>query len=116
MYSLLVIQQVEDRADGTFEISKGRFLEYTIEAIAAQLQPLSVEAIDCIKSWPCVLMQEGRGDERAYVGRITAVYDAGADIKLTISSYSSEPPILNDTLWRIRTDLDIEQFEFNRNH
>jgi predicted nucleotide-binding protein len=116
MYSLLVIQQVEDRADGAFEISKGRFLEYTSEAIAAQLQPLSVEAIDCIKSWPCVLMQEGRGEERAYVGRITAVHDAGADIKLTIASYSNEPPILNDALWRIRTDLDIEQFEFNRNH
>lgn len=116
VYSLLISPQIEDHAEGTFEISKGRFLEYTSEAISAQLQPLSIEAIDCIKSWPCVLMQEGRGEERAYVGRITAVLDVGADIKLTIASCPSESPILNDALWRIRTELDIEQFEFSRNH
>ncbi|MCX5723331.1 MAG: nucleotide-binding protein [Nitrospirae bacterium] len=116
MYSLLVSQQVEDRADGTFEVSKDRFLEFTSEATAAQLRPLSVESIDCIKSWPCVYMQEGRGEERAYVGRITAVHDAGGDIKLTIVSLPMEPPILNDDLWRIRTELDVEQFEFSRNH
>lgn len=116
MYSLLVSHQIEDHAEGTFEIPRGRFLEYTSEAVSAQLQPLSIEAIDCIKSWPCVLMQEGRGEERAYVGRITAIHDAGADIKLTIASCPSELPILNDALWRIRAELDIEQFEFNRNH
>lgn len=116
MYSLLISNQIEDHAEGSFEIPKDRFLEYTSEAISAQLQPLSIEAIDCIKSWPCVLMQEGRGEERAYVGRITAVHDVGADIKLTIASCPSESPILNDALWRIRTDLDIEQFEFSRHH
>jgi predicted nucleotide-binding protein len=116
MYSLLVSNHVEDRAEGIFEISTDRFLEYTSDAISAQLRPLSIEAIDCIKSWPCVLMQEGRGEERAYVGRITAIQAPGADIKLTIASCPSEFPILNDALWRIRTDLDIEQFEFSRHH
>lgn len=116
MYSLLVSQQVEDRADGTFEVSKDRFLEYTSEATAAQLRPLSVESIDCIKSWPCVYMQEGRGEERAYVGQITAIHDAGADIKITVVPFPVERPILNDDLWKLRTELDIEQFEFSRNH
>lgn len=116
MYSLLVSNHVEDRAEGIFEISKDRFLEYTSDAISAQLRPLSIEATDCIKSWPCVLMQEGRGEEQAYVGRITAIQVAEADIKLKVAPCPSESPILNDALWRIRTDLDIEQFEFSRNH
>ena len=116
MYSLLVSPLVEDHDLRTLEIPKGRFLEYTSDAIASQLQSLSVEAIDCIKSWPCVLMQEGRGEERARVAQITAVHDGGADIKLGISSGASLPPILNDTLWRLRTDLDIAQSEFGRNH
>lgn len=116
MYSLLVSHQFEDRAEGAFEFSKGRFLEYTSDSVAEQLRPLSIEAVDCIKSWPCVLMQEGRGDERVQIGRIADVRDAGMDIRLAIEICPSEAPILNDHLWRIRTDLDIEQFEFSRNH
>lgn len=116
MYSLLVSHQVEERTEGTFEFSRKRFLEYTPDSIAAQLEPLSIEGIDCIKSWPCLLMQEGRGQEEAYVGQIIGVEDAGADLKVTVARLQRESPIQNDGLWRIRANLDIEQFEFNRNH
>jgi len=116
MYSLLVSHQVEARGKERFDISRTRFLEYTSDSISAQLLALSVEARDCIKSWPCILMQEGRGQEEAYVAQITAIEVPGADIKLTIQSLPSESAILNDALWKIRDDLDIEQFEFNRNH
>lgn len=116
MYNLLVSHQFADRTEGTFEFSRSRFLEHTTPSIAVQLGALSVEGIDCIKSWPCILMQEGRGQEEAYVGHITAVEDAGADLKVKVARLQSESPILNDSLWKIRPDLDIEQFEFNRNH
>jgi predicted nucleotide-binding protein len=116
VYSLLVSHQVEDQAEGAFEISKSRFLEYTSDSISVQLQTLSKEGIECIKSWPCVLMQEGRSEEVAHVGQITSVEDAGLNIKLLVASFPSKSPILNDALWKIRADLDIEQFEFSRNH
>jgi len=61
-------------------------------------------------------MQEGRGQEEAYVVQITDVKLEGANINLTISPLPSDFTILNDALWRVRADLDIEQFEFNRNH
>lgn len=61
-------------------------------------------------------MQEGRGEEAAHVAQITAVEQAGADIKLVVQSLLCDPPILNDALWRVRAELDIGQFEFNRNH
>ncbi|TAH37705.1 MAG: hypothetical protein EYC70_06990 [Planctomycetota bacterium] len=116
MYSLLVSNQVEERAQGTFEVSSSRFLEYTSASISLQLKALSQEAIECIKSWPCVLMQEGRGKEEAHVAQITAIEESGSDIKIVVESFPCDSPILNDTLWRLRTDLDIGQFEFTRNH
>ena len=84
MHSLLVSHQFKERAEGAFEFSKGRFLEYTSDSIAEQLRPLSIEADDCLKSWPCALMQEGRGEERVQIGRITDIRDAGMEIRLTI--------------------------------
>lgn len=116
MYSLLVCQDVEERSKGTFKISRSRFLEYTRDSISDQLQALSVEARECIKSWPCILMQEGRGQEEAYVGEITALEVAGADVEVTIRLLPSESIIINDALWRTRDALDIEKFEFSRNH
>lgn len=59
MYSLLVSHQFQDWDGGAFRFDKSRFLEYTSHPIEEQLRPLSIEAIECIKSWPCVLMEEG---------------------------------------------------------
>ncbi len=116
MYSLLVSYQVEDQAKLAVDISKSRFLEYTSDAVSNQLESLSSEAIDCIQSWPCILMQEGRGQEVAHVVRITTIQVDAEDIKLTIDPLPSNNILLNDALWKLRNDLDIGQFEFNRNH
>ena len=61
-------------------------------------------------------MQEGRGQEEAYVGEITALVVAGTEVEVTIRSLPTESIIINDALWKIRDALDIEQFEFSRNH
>jgi hypothetical protein len=61
-------------------------------------------------------MEEGRGEEKAYVTEIKGVELAGSDIKITVASLPGSPVLLNDSLWKLRTDLGIEQFEFNRHH
>ncbi|MEZ6037408.1 MAG: nucleotide-binding protein [Planctomycetota bacterium] len=116
MYSLLVSHQFADWDGGTFRFEKSRFLEYTTEPINEQLRTLSLEAIECLKSWPCVLMEEGRAEELVRIARISELRDLGNEIRLTVKLCPSKVPILNDHLWRIRDELDIEQFEFSRNH
>lgn len=116
MYSLLISNLIEDKPTPAIEISKSRFLEYTSDAISNQLESLSVEAIDCIKSWPCILMQEGRGQEVAHIVQITALQVDVEDIKLIVTPIAGTRTLVNDALWRLRTELDIAQFEFNRNH
>jgi predicted nucleotide-binding protein len=116
VYNLLVSHQFKDWDGGTFRFDKSRFLEYTTEPIKEQLRTLSIEAIDCLKSWPCVLMEEGRAEELVRIARITDLRELDRDIRLTVSLCPSKMPILNDHVWRIRDELDIEQFEFSRNH
>jgi len=116
VYSLLVSHQFKDWDGGTFRFDKSRFLEYTTEPIKEQLRTLSLEAIECLKSWPCVLMEEGRAEELVRIARISDLRDLGREIRLTVNLCPSKAPILNDHLWRIRDELDIEQFEFSRNH
>jgi hypothetical protein len=113
MYSLLISHLVEDTLNPAIEIPKNRFLEYTSDAISTQLESLSVEAIDCMKSWPCILMQEGRGQEVAHVVQITAVQIDSDDIKLIVRPIVARNGLANDALWKLRTELDIAQFEFN---
>ncbi|MCB2189859.1 MAG: nucleotide-binding protein [Deltaproteobacteria bacterium] len=116
MYSLLVSYQVTDEVPLGLEIEKNRFLEYTNDNISGQLMSLSNESMDCIKSWPCILMQEGRGQEVAHVAKITDISLDAAKIQLTFAPLASSFTLINDSLWKLREDLDISQFEFNRNH
>jgi predicted nucleotide-binding protein len=116
MYSLLVSHLVEDTPPTALEMGRGRFLEYTSETISKQLESLSVEAIDCIKSWPCVLMQEGRGQEVVHIVQIADLQIDASNIKLLVTPIAGTRVILNDALWKLRTELDVADFEFNRNH
>lgn len=116
MYSLVVSHQFNEWDGGAFRFDKSRFLENTSDAIQVQLRSLSIEAIECLKSWPCVLMEEGRAEEVVRIARIRELRDLGTELWLTVDLCPSETPILNDHLWRIREELDIEQFEFSRNH
>lgn len=116
MYNLIVGTRFRDWDGGTFRFEKGRFLEYTREAIQEQLGAVSAEAIECLKSWPCALLDEGRAQEVVHIARILDIRDLGKEIAVTVERLASKTPILNADLWRIREDLDIEQFEFSRTH
>lgn len=116
MYSLMVSNEFNEWDGGAFRFHKSRFLEYTSDPIALQLGSLSIQAIECLKSWPCVLMEEGRAEEVVRIARITEIRGSGMEIRVTVNLCPSEAPILNDDLWRIREELDIAQFEFSRYH
>jgi predicted nucleotide-binding protein len=116
MFSILVSHQVEDKPPSAIEFDRDRFLEYTSDAVSEKLRVLSIEAIDWIKSWPCIVMQEGRGAEVAHVAKIQDLQAAPRIIRLKLRPISGAKTLVNDALWKIRTELDISQFEFNRNH
>jgi len=116
MYSLLVSHAVSEKTEGAFAIDSSRFLEYTADSIALQLKTLSIEASQTIRSWPCILMQEGRGQEEAHVVEITHLALSGGDVKVAIKPPPTPIVLFNETLWKMRDALDIGEFEFSRNH
>jgi predicted nucleotide-binding protein len=116
MYNLLVSGLVEDNFSSAIEIERGRFLEYTDNSIRSQLDNLSEEAKNCLKSWPCILMQEGRGEAVVHVAQITSVQGNDGRIRLVLSPISCSKVLVNDALWKLRQELDIAEFEFSRNH
>jgi predicted nucleotide-binding protein len=117
MYNLLVTNQLPDlREDDPVAIDRPRFLEYTSKSIVVQLETLSVEATAAIKSWPSLVMAEGRGAERAYLARITHLTSDRSAVTATLQRLPTSQPVLNDDLWKARGSLSIEQFEFTRHH
>jgi hypothetical protein len=116
VYSLLVSNLIEENLGSAIDIDHGRFLEYTSDSIRNQLENLSAEATECLKAWPCLIMQEGRGEEVVHLAQIKTIQLDGREIKLTLSTVSGQATLVNDTLWKLRGELDIAEFEFSRNH
>lgn len=96
-------------------VSRSRFLEYTASEIRDQLDSLADEAVAAMKSWPCLVMEEGRSEEPAFVSKIASLNLHESDLLLEFA-----PPtfadLQNGEIWKLRAQLDVEQFEFSRHH
>lgn len=118
MYTLLVTGAAGEQDHGVFRMDVGRFLEYTDEAIVAELSSISAEAVERLRTWPCVLMEEGRADETVRIGRIIDASRNRREVSLTFEPLwlRTPLPLTNDVIWKLRGALDIGDFEFSRNH
>lgn len=116
MYSLIVTHAASEQAEGEFEIDAGRYLEHTDETLTAQLESLSLDARRSLQSWPCLLTQEGRGDEPVRLVSLSGISRAGGDVRFTAREVRPPLGLVNNDLWRLRRPLDIADFEFSRNH
>lgn len=116
MFNLLVTHEAQDQEHGVFRVTKDRFLEHTAPLIRDALDSLSDDAIDAIRTWPCVLMDEGRGDGKVLLGEITKVEQTQGGISIHFMPLRHGPTLLNADIWNLRNALGIQEFEFNRNH
>ena len=116
MYSLLVTHAAGEGDLASITVDRGRFLEYTEQAIRDQLQSLSREAVKALCSWPCLLLDEGTGDGEVRLVRVQRLGVGIRELKVVVVPVDGAPMLTNDALWRMRGAADIAQFEFSRNH
>lgn len=115
MFNLIVRSAEWSSGRGTIELN--RVFEYTEAHVSAQFTESSVPAFDKLLALPCLFMQEGTGDEVAYVGQVNRARMVGKEIQFEYAMHAEVPTLLNSFIYSNRFDLDIPRdFEFSRNH
>ena len=111
---MLSIDWNVDRAS----IDIDRVFEYTDSHIMNELCDENKQPFfDKLTSFPCLFMNEGRGDEIAYVGHINRPQIAGHVVTFEISLNKGVPPLKNNMIYANRAELHmLQDFEFSRNH
>lgn len=115
MYNLLV--QYIPWEGGTGTVEKSRLFEYTDKALENQFRLGDSVLFEELARMPCLFIQEGTGDELAYVGGITGIRPSDSDILIDYFFDSNIDPIPNKVIFGNRADFDIRyDFEFRRTH
>lgn len=112
-----LIMRSVDWDTGRQTMSVGRVFEYTDDHIADQFRQDGNLLLDRLTALPCLFMQEGMGDEIAYVGQINRARVVGRDVSFEYTLDAEVPPLQNSMIYANRMALDMpEDFEFSRNH
>ncbi len=106
-----------DWKTGREKISVSRVFEHTDPHIAEQFRKNSSPDPGCLTRLPCLFMQEGTGDEIAYVGQINRPRIAGSEVDFEYTIDAAVPPLRNHMIHAKRAELDMsDNFEFSCNH
>ncbi|MDP9412616.1 MAG: hypothetical protein M3Q08_00655 [Pseudomonadota bacterium] len=95
----------------------GRIFEHTSDKLKRKYRDDDgVIDFDKLLKLPTLIMVEGTGEQIAYVCSITRVRQRGKHYSIEFVLDRRVPPLRNRALYEIRAVLDIEQWEFSRNH
>jgi hypothetical protein len=106
-----------DWASGRGSIGLERLFEYTEDPIASLFRDGGNLHLDRLQLMPSLFMEEGRGDEIAYVGQISRVRQVGREVSFEFNIDAEVPPLHNRMIYENRMLLDMpHDWEFSRNH
>ena len=99
-------------------IDKGRTLEYTENHVKETFQPGGALDLSQLTNIPALFVSETSiaGNEIGRVGTINRVRAVGRNYQIDYTLDPDIPGIPNSKLEEIAVDLDVESFEFHRNH
>jgi len=113
----LIMRSVDWRTEGVEVMPVERVLEYTEGEIADQFRQGSSLALDRIAALPCLFMQEGVGQEIAYVGQINRARMSGNEVSFEYALDPEVPKLQNSMIYTARMAIDMtNKYEFQRNH
>lgn len=114
MYNLIVSGQIENANKG--KILASRVLEYTDDTIKARFMPNNKFDLDSALKLPTIIMEEGTGNEQVYIVDLKSIKHYDSNYVLTYSICSDIPFFTNKNIETMKEELEIDEWEFNRNH
>lgn len=114
MFNLIVSGAGWQPHADTFDGS--RVFEYTSEQLIEEFKPNGFLDLNAVRGLPTLFMEEGSGDELAYVGRLTDIRRQGGSYALNYAFDPQVPPITNSRIWDMSRELGLADFEFSRTH
>lgn len=113
----LVMGPIPATPSGSATIIGNRVFEYTDDHIKAGLTRTGSPDLEALSRLPCLFMQEGIGDEVAYVGKIIRARFSNSDIAYEYVIETDIAPLENRWIYAHRAALDMpHDFEFSRHH
>ena len=94
-----------------------RIFEYTHASVQDRFKSDESVLFDDMLRLPCLFMEEGTGDEIAYVGEIKRAGQSGSDVLIEYNLDSDIKPIPNSTIFENMEKFGIwDKFELHRTH
>ena len=114
MFNLIVSGGVSDDRRGT--ILASRVLEDTPPEVSEIFEPAGQLDIPRLLTLPTVFMQEGMADEVVKIGWLNRVERKGAFYELSYTIDPDLPRMTNGEIYDMMSELQMDSFEFQRNH
>lgn len=117
MYNLLITSQSGAWKKNVYEYERGRAVrEYTDKPIQEIFKAFTKENINELMSLPCVFAYEGGVGASARLGWLTSIKARDALVRIEYEIDKSLPPISAAKIEKLKTELDITDWELNRTH
>lgn len=118
MFNLIVSGSLENGRRG--KMSVGRVFEHTTDELRARFSSNEQLDLPAVQRLPTIFMNEGIGDEVVTIGWIDRVERRGlgynSEYYFEYHRDTQAPPMINADIYGLASDLQIHNFEFNRNH
>ncbi len=113
----LIMRGVTNWDAGRETMPLDRIFEFTDTHLIEHFKPNNTLLVEQLTQLPCLLMQEGRGNEVAYVGHIARPRISGKEIVFEYTLDTEVPPLTNSLIFEKRNELSMpNEWEFSRNH
>jgi predicted nucleotide-binding protein len=116
MYNVMVTAGENAWEEGVYVWHRSRILEFTSDAIRAQFQDLTEEALERLAELPTLLMYEQDTVGTPRIGKIRRIQQRGADFRVVFEFDDAMPPLPSAQIAELAWELGLEPFEFSRTH
>lgn len=114
MFNVIVSSGLKDPRQG--KVFSSRVFGYTAAELSEKFMPSGVLDVAAVAALPTLLMEEGTDDQVAGVAWLSGIVVKGRDYEFSYTLDPDIPKLTNSEVYELRSELEMEEFEFSTNH